>query len=42
MLSYKRLQPASLSGYWHSWGGDHNVTTRVSAEGGAKRSWNTG
>lgn len=36
-LSYKRLQPASLSGYWQNWGGDHrNVTTRVSAEGGNK------
>ena len=36
-LSYKRLQPASLSGYWRNWGGDHrNVTTRVSAEGGVK------
>lgn len=36
-LSYKRLQPASLSGYWRNWGGDHrNVTTRVSAEGGTK------
>ena len=36
-MSYKRLQPASLSGYWRNWGGDHrNVTTRVSAEGGAK------
>ena len=36
-LSYRRLQPASLSGYWRNWGGDHrNVTTRVSAEGGAK------
>lgn len=35
--SYKRLQPASLSGYWQNWGGDHrNVTTRVSAEAGAK------
>lgn len=35
--SYKRLQPASLSGYWKNWGGDHrNVTTRVSAEGGKK------
>ena len=35
--SYKRLQPASLSGYWQNWGGDHrNVTTRVSEEGGAK------
>ena len=36
-MSYKRLQPASLSGYWQNWGGDHrNVTTRVSSEGGAK------
>ena len=35
--SYARLQPASLSGYWQNWGGDHrNVTTRVGAEGGAK------
>ncbi len=35
--SYLRLQPGSLSGYWQNWGGDHrNVTTRVSAEGGAK------
>ncbi|MEP0940648.1 MAG: glutamine synthetase family protein [Rhizobiaceae bacterium] len=35
--SYARLQPASLSGYWKNWGGDHrNVTTRVSEEGGAK------
>ncbi|WP_375175010.1 glutamine synthetase [Pseudooceanicola sp.] len=35
--SYMRLQPASLSGYWKNWGGDHrNVTTRVSAEGGVK------
>ncbi|MGB7244643.1 MAG: glutamine synthetase family protein [Sulfitobacter sp.] len=35
--SYKRLQPASLSGYWQNWGGDHrNVTTRVTAEGGEK------
>ena len=35
--SYKRLQPASLSGYWRNWGGDHrNVTTRVSSEGGSK------
>jgi glutamine synthetase len=35
--SYARLQPASLSGYWQNWGGDHrNVTTRVSSEGGAK------
>lgn len=36
-LSYLRLQPASLSGYWRNWGGDHrNVTTRVTAEAGAK------
>jgi glutamine synthetase len=36
-MSYKRLQPASLSGYWQNWGGDHrNVTTRVSSEGGVK------
>lgn len=35
--SYRRLQPASLSGYWQNWGGDHRgVTTRVSGEGGAK------
>tara|TARA_R110000751_G_scaffold68456_5_gene139393 strand:+ start:2227 stop:3516 length:1290 start_codon:yes stop_codon:yes gene_type:complete len=35
--SYKRLVPASLSGYWRNWGGDHrNVTTRISTEGGAK------
>ncbi|WP_293441167.1 glutamine synthetase family protein [Planktotalea sp.] len=35
--SYKRLAPASLSGYWKNWGGDHrNVTTRISTEGGAK------
>ena len=35
--SYQRLQPASLSGYWRNWGGDHRgVTTRISAEGGAK------
>lgn len=35
--SYERLQPASLSGYWQNWGGDHrNVTIRVSSEGGAK------
>ena len=35
--SYERLQPASLSGHWQNWGGDHrNVTTRVSTEGGAK------
>lgn len=37
VLSYKRLQPASLSGYWRNWGGDHrNVTTRVSTQGGAR------
>ncbi|MEP1765175.1 MAG: glutamine synthetase family protein [Sulfitobacter sp.] len=37
VLSYKRLQPASLSGYWRNWGGDHrNVTTRVGGEGGLK------
>jgi glutamine synthetase len=36
-LSYLRLQPASLSGYWCNWGGDNrNVTVRVSAEGGKK------
>ncbi len=35
--SYARLQPASLSGYWCNWGGDHRgVTVRVSEEGGAK------
>lgn len=35
--SYGRLKPASMSGYWCNWGGDHRgVTTRVSAEGGAK------
>lgn len=37
VLSYARLQPASMSGYWQNWGGDHRgVTVRVSAEGGAK------
>jgi glutamine synthetase len=36
-LSYARLQPASLSGYWCNWGGDNrNVTVRVSAESGKK------
>lgn len=36
-LSYNRLQPASLSGYWCNWGGDNrNVTVRLSAEGGKK------
>jgi glutamine synthetase len=35
--SYDRLQPASLSGHWQNWGGDHrNVTTRTSSEGGSK------
>ena len=40
-LSYARLQPASLSGIWCSWGGDNrNVTVRLSAEGGKKaRCW---
>jgi glutamine synthetase len=34
--SYRRLQPASLSGYWANWGRDHRgVTVRVSEEGGA-------
>ncbi|MFN3937860.1 MAG: glutamine synthetase [Gemmobacter sp.] len=35
--SYARLQPASMSGYWCNWGGDHRgVTVRVSSEGGRK------
>ncbi|MBZ0162078.1 MAG: glutamine synthetase family protein [Notoacmeibacter sp.] len=35
--SYRRLQPATLSGYWCNWGGDHRgVTTRISSEGGKK------
>ena len=35
--SYERLKPASMSGYWCNWGGDHRgVTTRISTEGGAK------
>jgi glutamine synthetase len=35
--SYARLKPATMSGYWCNWGGDHRgVTTRISAEGGAK------
>jgi glutamine synthetase len=35
--SYARLKPATMSGYWCNWGGDHRgVTTRVSAETGAK------
>lgn len=37
VLSYARLQPASMSGYWCNWGGDHRgVTTRVSGQGGDK------
>lgn len=36
-LSYARLQPSSLSGYWCNWGGDNrNVTAGLSAEGGKK------
>ncbi len=35
--SYARLRPASMSGYWCNWGGDHRgVTVRVSEEGGPK------
>lgn len=35
--SFDRLQPASMSGYWQNWGGDHrSVTTRISSEGGKK------
>ena len=35
--SYLRLQPASMSGYWCNWGGDHRgVTVRISEEGGVK------
>lgn len=35
--SYLRLQPATMSGYWCNWGGDHRgVTARVSGEGGKK------
>ena len=35
--SYQRLQPASISGYWQNWAGDHRgVTARISSEGGAK------
>jgi glutamine synthetase len=35
--SYERLKPASMSGYWCNWGGDHRgVTTRISEEGGTK------
>jgi glutamine synthetase len=38
-LSYARLQPALLSGYWSNWGGDNrNATVRLSAEGG-KKAW---
>ncbi|WP_126173811.1 glutamine synthetase family protein [Altericroceibacterium xinjiangense] len=34
--SYARLQPASLSGYWASWGVDHRaVTVRISGEKGS-------
>jgi glutamine synthetase len=34
--SYKRLRPASLSGYWANWGIDHRgATIRVPAERGA-------
>ena len=37
VTSYARLQPASMSGYWCNWGGDHRgVTVRVSEEGGPK------
>ena len=33
--SYRRLQPASLSGYWANWGYDHRgVTTRIPDERG--------
>lgn len=35
--SYERLKPASMSGYWCNWGGDHRgVTTRVSVETGPR------
>lgn len=35
--SYMRLQPATMSGFWCNWGGDHRgVTVRVSGEGGKK------
>ncbi len=35
--SYERLKPASMSGYWCNWGGDHRgLTMRISAEGGSK------
>ena len=35
--SYARLKPATMSGYWCNWGGDHRgVTTRISTETGAK------
>jgi glutamine synthetase len=35
--SYRRLQPASMSGFWCNWGEDHRgVTARVSGEGGKK------
>jgi glutamine synthetase len=40
--SYDRLKPATMSGYWCNWGGDQrSVTTRVSAEGGARHALNT-
>ena len=36
--SYQRLQPASLSGYWQNWAGDHRgVTVRVVGSGNAAR-----
>ena len=35
--SYARLKPATMSGYWCNWGGDHRgVTTRISTETGTK------
>jgi glutamine synthetase len=35
--SYQRLKPATMSGYWCNWGGDHRgVTTRISTETGSK------
>lgn len=34
--SYRRLQPATLSGYWRNWARDHRgVTVRVASETGA-------
>ncbi|MCH9662779.1 MAG: glutamine synthetase family protein [Gammaproteobacteria bacterium] len=36
--SYKRLQPASMSGYWTNWAVDHRgVSVRVSHEAGQRR-----